>query len=194
MTNPKTDVNLEPENNNSGSKSNQNSELPPNPLDVLVEEEPEVGSVIKKTPEVERILREHPEVAGALLQVTTQTHFSGPLPPPEIMKGYEQICPGAAREILDMAKADAEHLRAMQKGALNGHRIESILGICSGFIIALFAITALTYAAVSGQPLTAGVVGSVAALAGIFVHKRRKKTKTSNSKPEEAPQSNEVES
>lgn len=177
MNKENTPPEAEPEEANSGSEHNQNSELPPNPLDVLVEEEPEVGEVIKKSPEVERILRAHPEVAGKLLQVTTQTHFSGPLPPPEIMSGYEQICPGAAREILNMATADAAHLREMQKEALRGHRIESVLGILSGFLIALAAIGALTYAAVSGQPITAGVVGSVAVLAGVFMRKRVRKSK-----------------
>ncbi|EIK4807922.1 DUF2335 domain-containing protein [Vibrio parahaemolyticus] len=190
MTNSKSDTTPEPENKNSGSDSTQSSELPPNPLDVLVEEEPGVGEVIKKTPEVERILREHPEVAGALLQVTTQTHFSGPLPPPDIMKGYEDICPGAARDILDMAKNDAEHIRQMQKGALRGNTIETVLGIISGLIISLSAIGAITYAAVSGQPVTAGVVGSVAVLAGVFM--RKKVTRPKVSKIEESDSSQET--
>ncbi|MDW1979894.1 DUF2335 domain-containing protein [Vibrio sp. Vb0304] len=190
MTNTKSDITPEPENKNSGSDSTQSSELPPNPLDVLVEEEPGVGEVIKKTPEVERILREHPEVAGALLQVTTQTHFSGPLPPPDIMKGYEDICPGAARDILDMAKNDAEHIRQMQKGALRGNTIETVLGIISGLIISLSAIGAITYAAVSGQPVTAGVVGSVAVLAGVFM--RKKVTRPKVSKIEENDSSQET--
>ncbi|MCR9966056.1 DUF2335 domain-containing protein [Vibrio antiquarius] len=190
MTNTKSDTTPEPENKNSGSDSTQSSELPPNPLDVLVEEEPGVGEVIKKTPEVERILREHPEVAGALLQVTTQTHFSGPLPPPDIMKGYEDICPGAARDILDMAKNDAEHIRQMQKGALRGNTIETVLGIISGLIISLSAIGAITYAAVSGQPVTAGVVGSVAVLAGVFM--RKKVTRPKVSKIEENDSSQET--
>ncbi|ELM6621502.1 DUF2335 domain-containing protein [Vibrio fluvialis] len=171
----------------SSSKSSQD------PLDVLVEEEPEVGELIKKKPEVERILRENPQIIGKLLQVTTQTHFSGPLPPPDIMKGYEDICPGAARDILDMAKTDAEHLRSMQKGALLGHTIESILGIISGLIIALTTIAAITYCAISGQPITAGVVGSVAVVAGVFMKKKASRPKVKVRKAEESNTTPETE-
>lgn len=44
-------------------------------------------------------------------QVVTSvmSEFSGPLPPPSIMKGYEDIVPGSADRILSMAENQAKH-------------------------------------------------------------------------------------
>ena len=51
-------------------------------------------------------------------QVVTQviqSEFSGPLPPPNIIKGYEDILPGAADRILSMAENQAKHRQEIEK-------------------------------------------------------------------------------
>lgn len=41
--------------------------------------------------------------------------FSGPIPPPEIIKAYDDTIEGAGRDIIDMAKAEGEHRREQQR-------------------------------------------------------------------------------
>ena len=38
-----------------------------------------------------------------------ESEFSGPIPPPNIMRGYEEILPGAADRILSMAERQIEY-------------------------------------------------------------------------------------
>lgn len=150
--------------------------LPPNPVDILVKEEPEIGEVIRKSPDVERVLRKHPEISGRLLGVT-QTRFSGPIPPPQLLKGYEDIMPGSAREIFDMAKDQAAHERSFENKALGAQMRDNLLGQVFGFLIGTIAILAGTYAAVNGAQLSGGLIGGggVAALTAVFVLGRRPK-------------------
>jgi uncharacterized membrane protein len=42
--------------------------------------------------------------------------FSGPLPPPNLLDGYENIVPGAAARILTLAEEEAVHRRRMERG------------------------------------------------------------------------------
>lgn len=42
----------------------------------------------------------------------------GPLPPPEDLKAYEEVVPGAAREILDMAKSQQAHRQSTEFGVV----------------------------------------------------------------------------
>jgi len=42
------------------------------------------------------------------------TAFSGPLPPPSLLSGYESSCPGAADRIIKMAEQEAEHRRVTE--------------------------------------------------------------------------------
>src|SRR5690606_22269969 len=40
--------------------------------------------------------------------------FTGPLPPPEILKSYDSIVDGAASRIIKMAEIQADHRRALE--------------------------------------------------------------------------------
>jgi hypothetical protein len=48
------------------------------------------------------------------MMATTVELFRGPLPPPDHFKGYEEVVPGGAREILNMAKREQRHRHRMQ--------------------------------------------------------------------------------
>lgn len=45
----------------------------------------------------------------------TQISFSGPLPHPDILRGYEDILPGAAERILQMAEKQQNHRLGMEE-------------------------------------------------------------------------------
>lgn len=47
-----------------------------------------------------------------------ESSWQGPLPPPEILQGYEAAFPGAAERILRMAEDQGAHRRDMEKQAL----------------------------------------------------------------------------
>lgn len=43
------------------------------------------------------------------------THFSGPLPPPEVLKGYDLVVPGAALRIIQHAEREILHRHEMDQ-------------------------------------------------------------------------------
>ena len=45
-----------------------------------------------------------------------RSEFSGPIPPPNIIKGYEEVLPGSADRILAMAEKQSNHRQEMEKG------------------------------------------------------------------------------
>ena len=49
------------------------------------------------------------------LLVRVSEKFAGPIPPPPVMKQYEEILPGSADRILKMAENQSEHRQWMEK-------------------------------------------------------------------------------
>lgn len=75
-----------------------------------------------------------------LIAQEIRSEFSGPLPHPEILARYEEILPGAATRIFEMAEEQALHRRYMEKNSLALSGRDALLGIVLGFIIALSGI------------------------------------------------------
>lgn len=75
-----------------------------------------------------------------LIAQEIHSEFSGPLPHPDILARYEDILPGAATRIFEMAEQQAFHRRDMEKKSLNLTGRDALLGIVLGFILALSGI------------------------------------------------------
>ena len=102
------------------------------------------------------------------------TVSAGPLPPPEILQGYEQACPGLAKRIIELTEIQGAHRRLMEERALEaqveGMRRqfqEARLGQILAAAVALLALASGTFVAVHGQPWPGALLG-VAGLTGIF--------------------------
>jgi uncharacterized membrane protein len=95
-------------------------------------------------------------------QVTNQvTHqqFSGPIPPPSILSGYDSIVPGAAERILRMAEEDASHQRNIEHLAITSTKSEVRLGQFFGLIVSLSALALAGFAVLHDQPWVATLLG-----------------------------------
>ena len=93
--------------------------------------------------------------------------FSGPIPPPSIMRGYEDVLPGSADRILTMAEFGQRHRASYENR-----------GLLFGFLAALALIALSAYVVSLGfAAASVGViVASIASTAGTFVysnHSRR---------------------
>ena len=97
--------------------------------------------------------------AIAQQQTIVQHQYSGPIPPPDALKGYEDVCPGSADRILAMAereavhrhkyetevleiqKTDFEHDRRLKKRGQTCAIIIGVLGIVAAAIVVLEQFT-----------------------------------------------------
>ncbi len=110
--------------------------------------------------------------------VATGISFSGPLPPPSVLEGYDRIVPGAAERLLSLVEADAKHQRELEFAALNAEVRGVRLGQVLGCLVVLAALTVAAFCVAYGQETAASTIGgtTVVSLAACFVLGRRKET------------------
>ncbi len=85
----------------------------------------------------------------ARLVVTRIHQQSGPLPSVSDFAGYEQVCPGAARDILDMAIRQQQHNHAMERAELAWEAGLKLIGMA----VALLSFAGMIYGAVEAAQL-----------------------------------------
>ncbi len=119
---------------------------------------------------------EHPATS------VTSLSYSGPLPPPQILRQFEEIVPGSAERILSAFEKESEHRREIEKvqAGIGKHAIlhelaDRRMGLVFGGLAAFGALGLAALALVLGHPLgaVATVIGTVASLAGVFIYGRR---------------------
>ena len=69
-----------------------------------------------------------------------QKLFSGPIPSPSILEGYERLVKGSAERIIRMAEEQSAHRRHIEKKVVGSEVLNSRLGIVSAFIIAMTTV------------------------------------------------------
>lgn len=112
-----------------------------------------------------------------------ERQYSGPIPPPEILSGFEQIVPGAAERILAMAEENGKHQRDMEQKALAVAFRTVLIGQIFGLVIGILAFITCIIALYLGSEKTAMTIGGVTitGLVAAFVTGRFRKTRNSNS-------------
>lgn len=113
--------------------------------------------------------------------------FSGPIPPPEFLRGYEDVLRGAADRILAMAERQAAHRQGLENRRLDAANLTERTGQFLAFLIAMLAIGDGIYLVSIGKDgggLTA-IIAALASLVGIFFWGQRSKPPTSSSRPPE---------
>lgn len=110
------------------------------------------------------------------------TQYSGPIPPPDILRGHEAVLPGSADRVLKMAERQLEHRIAMENKQLD-HSIKSetklintesslsYLGLIAGFLIAAFGLSGAIYLGLKDKPVASGIMsgGTLAGLVSVFI-------------------------
>ena len=86
-----------------------------------------------------------------------------------------------------MAEQEGEHRRHLELIGSSREFRERIWGLVFGFLISIFVVGCGTYAAVNGQPLAGGFIGTggLVGLAAVFVYGARKKAEEKATEKEE---------
>lgn len=111
-----------------------------------------------------------PQLIAAYGQITKS--FSGPLPPPEILKEYNEIVPGSAQTFVDVFTEQARHRMNLEQTHLRSDRRRSWGGLIAGFIIAMTALCGgilLVYLDHDAAGATIGTTG-LGGLVGTFIY------------------------
>lgn len=120
------------------------------------------------------------------LQMTQSISFSGPLPPPNLLKQYNDVVPNGAERLMKMAETQQAHRQDLEKTVIKGNVQSESRGQYMGLFISIAVIAAGTYLAAIGKQITGGIlVGvDVVALASVFVLGKQRQQKELSKKRE----------
>lgn len=119
-----------------------------------------------------------PEVKAVIQEIAAE--FSGPIPPPSLMAGYEKLLPGAADRILCMAEKQSDHRQKMEMELLRSDARDSLLGIIFAFVLSITCLVAGVLIVFLNNNVGAAVCGSllgvsgIASITGVFLKYTRK--------------------
>jgi uncharacterized membrane protein len=109
--------------------------------------------------------------SNAVVLRQSQT-FSGPLPPPEMLRKFDEVVPGAAERIIKMAEEQSAHRKDLEKKVIESDISRSKWWQVLGFVIAIVGLIASAYIAIYGNAIAGSVlgVGTLASLVGVFMY------------------------
>lgn len=128
--------------------------------------------------EVINVLKDLPpekqdEIVAALKQQIEIVHerFSGPLPHPELLREFDEVVPGCAKDIIQMTLDQGNHRRNMERIVINGQVNDSRRGQLLGFSIGIVALLVSGFLIYTGHDLAGGALGTVdiVGLVAVFV-------------------------
>ena len=141
----------------------------------------QIPDELRKVLENPDLLRKNPEllelVRGIIVQQSST--FVGPLPPPEILEGYNKVLPGGAERIVAMAEAQSQHRRQMEAQIISEELKQSRRGQIFGFVLALVGLGLSTLLAILGHTIVASIIGgsTIIGLAVVFVVGKKRQEK-----------------
>jgi uncharacterized membrane protein len=101
-----------------------------------------------------------PEASGSVqtrIRARWSASFAGPLPPPDILRGYEEVLPGAAQRIIAMAENQQSHRTKIESAVIQENCKSQRRGLTYGFVITMTAIIGGIFLVYEGKN-TAGLV------------------------------------
>lgn len=96
-----------------------------------------------------------------------RSEFSGPIPPPSIIRGYEEILPGSADRIMKMAENQSIHRQSMERKMIETESRDSFLGIVFAFILGIGCILAAIIIVVTVPQNAGAISGALIGVTGI---------------------------
>ena len=111
------------------------------------------------------------KISILLGRINKNITFSGPIPHPTILKGYEEVLLGSADRILSMTEKEGEHRRKIETELVKNDNIRSYLGQIAGFTIAIVGLGGSIYLGINDKVWASGIMsaGTLTGLVTVFV-------------------------
>jgi len=146
-------------------------------------------------PALERALDNLPKDERDLIVgvIERSISYSGPLPPPHILREFEEILPGAADRCFKMAEREQNHLHAIQNKLADADIATQSSALTSVFILAAITLVGGIVLIALGRDI-AGFAFIATVLAAIgAVYWRRQMDKAKSAKNADAPENQDGE-
>ena len=136
---------------------------------------------MKRNKQLTRAAVPTPQIQTQLQSLTISAElFAGPLPHPEVLRAYDEICPGAAKMILDKFEDQSDHRRNLESRALTSNIVQTFLGTFCAFIVLMTLIISGALLIDRGRDI--GGLGAIAAgvCGAIYVFVKGKSAKAAD--------------
>ena len=114
-----------------------------------------------------------------VIATQTVTHYHGAVPHPDILRGFDDIVPGAAARLIKLAEDESEHRRKLESQSLEANIItqqnqlalgetqqkyvfrSDLVGQVFGLLVCLSSIASAIYLGINGHDWLAGVIAAI---------------------------------
>lgn len=119
----------------------------------------------------------------------TATFWAGPLPPPELLRTYDEVVPGSAKQLIDTFDRQTHHRMELEEAVIFGDVARANRGL---WVAASVAIAFLVVAAVvilTGHEIAGIILASVdiASIVGVFIYGTESRRRERNEKAQAVP-------
>jgi uncharacterized membrane protein len=124
-------------------------------------------------------------VEGYEAHVSTSSSFQGPLPPPNLLRAYNEAFPGCAERIVAMAEAESRerheasrHERETRRLVIEGDVFSQKTGLILAFLLSVFVVSIGAFLIYTGHlAWGAGIVGfPLITLISLFIYGKRQQS------------------
>jgi uncharacterized membrane protein len=112
------------------------------------------------------------EIVARVHRILVSENFSGPMPHPRHLEGYEQILPGSAERILSMAEKAQDHNIAMETLIVRAEIDDQKRGMRYGLAGLLVALALAGYSAFLGRADLAAIFTGTVILGAVTLFVR----------------------
>lgn len=107
------------------------------------------------------------EIKSVQMQVATSSLWSGPMPPPDVIEGYEKSYPGAAKLLFEQFVKQSNHRMEIETKVVESNIRNESRGQWMGFVL-LGLIVVLGMTGVFLDKQVAGTITAIGGLTGIL--------------------------
>ena len=107
------------------------------------------------------------KIESAVAALMVGRRFSGPIPSPEVLAGYENIKPGFADRILSMAERQSSHRQALEKAQSEAAIRDSRLGVIFAYLIGIGSLLSAVVISIVAPNNAGVIVGGLLGVTGI---------------------------
>lgn len=103
--------------------------------------------------------------------VAEQVSYTGPIPPPSLLKQFDDVIPDGADRIMKMAESQSAHRIKIEESVVRANNRDSFLGVLFGGFISLIATIGAIYLISQDKSIQGFIVliGSLATLVGVYL-------------------------
>ncbi len=103
------------------------------------------------------------------VSIRKASSFSGPIPPPELLDGYNEVVKDGAERIVAMAEKQSNYRMQLEDHAIREELKQSRLGQIFGFILGIVGLVLAAILAILDHETIAGIFGTTTILGLVTV-------------------------